>query len=166
MSSKPRGFTGKTRARVICELTGLDLGFLGVIAAQMPMRMSPQATKVRRGGDPLTEIADAQLILHRVPYVWIAAIALVELGGWATCSKSGEWKFEVGQFRDYWVLALDRSTIDSAHEFCVLALVLPAGRPTRQDCRSEQRTLPGESAPDLIRGVNPMDGANSTQMIH
>ena len=63
----------------------LDLGFLGVIArASVDADVAAGDGGFESIGDPITELADARLILHRVLYVWIAIIAVIVLGGWAT----------------------------------------------------------------------------------
>ncbi len=63
----------------------LDLGFLSVIArASVDADVAAGDGGFESIGVPLTELADARLILHRALYVWIAIIAVIVLGGWAT----------------------------------------------------------------------------------
>lgn len=63
----------------------LDLGFLAVIArASVDADVAASDSGLEDIGDPLTELADTRVILRRVLYVWIAVIAVIVLGGWAT----------------------------------------------------------------------------------
>jgi AmpE protein len=63
----------------------LDLGFVGFIArAGVDADVAAGDEGDEGVGNPLTELADARIILRRVLYVWIAVIAVVVLGGWAT----------------------------------------------------------------------------------
>lgn len=63
----------------------LDLGFLGVIArAGVDADVAAGDSGVDGINHPLTELVDARIILRRGLYVWIAVIAVIVLGGWAT----------------------------------------------------------------------------------
>jgi AmpE protein len=63
----------------------LDLGFVGFIArADVDADVAAGDEGDEGVGNPLTELADARVILRRVLYVWIAVIAVVVLGGWAS----------------------------------------------------------------------------------
>lgn len=63
----------------------LDLGFLGVIArADVDADIAASDEGEESIGDPIAELIEARLILRRVLYVWIAVIAVIVLGGWAT----------------------------------------------------------------------------------
>jgi AmpE protein len=63
----------------------LDLGFLAYIArAGIDADVAADDDGETRLGDPLAELADAQLVLRRALYVWLALIAVIVLGGWAT----------------------------------------------------------------------------------
>ncbi len=62
----------------------LDLGFLAVIArAGVDADVAAGDGGEESVGDPLAELADAQVVLRRVLYVWLAVIAVIVLGGWA-----------------------------------------------------------------------------------
>lgn len=62
----------------------LDLGFLPFIArAGVDADIAAGDGGEESVGDPMTELADARVILRRVLYVWLAVIAVVVLGGWA-----------------------------------------------------------------------------------
>jgi AmpE protein len=63
----------------------LDLGFLAVIArAGVDADVAAGDEGEGRVGDPLAELADTQIVLRRVLYVWLAVIAVIVLGGWVT----------------------------------------------------------------------------------
>lgn len=63
----------------------LDLGFLGAIArASVDADVAAGDGGMESIGDPLTELADTRIILRRVLYAWIAVIAVIVIGGWAT----------------------------------------------------------------------------------
>lgn len=63
----------------------LDLGFLAVIArAGIDADVAAGDGGEESVGDPLAELADTQIVLRRVLYVWLAVIAVIVLGGWAT----------------------------------------------------------------------------------
>lgn len=62
----------------------LDLGFLAYIArAGIDADVAADDDGEALLGDPLTELADAQVVLRRALYVWLALIAVIVLGGWA-----------------------------------------------------------------------------------
>lgn len=63
----------------------LDLGFLGAIArAGVDADVAAGDGGIESIGDPLTELADTRVILRRALYAWIAVIAVIVIGGWAT----------------------------------------------------------------------------------
>ncbi|MBX3699110.1 MAG: cobalamin biosynthesis protein [Dokdonella sp.] len=63
----------------------LDLGFLAVIArAGVDADVAAGDGGEESVGDPLAELADTQIVLRRALYVWLAVIAVIVLGGWAT----------------------------------------------------------------------------------
>lgn len=63
----------------------LDLGFLGAIArASVDADVAAGDGGIESIGDPLTELADTRVVLRRVLYAWIAVIAVIVIGGWAT----------------------------------------------------------------------------------
>ncbi len=63
----------------------LDLGFLGAIArAGVDADVAAGDAGIESIGDPLTELADTRIILRRALYAWIAIIAVIVIGGWAT----------------------------------------------------------------------------------
>lgn len=63
----------------------LDLGFLGAIArASVDADVAAGDGGIESIGDPLTELTDTRIILRRVLYAWIAVIAVIVIGGWAT----------------------------------------------------------------------------------
>lgn len=62
----------------------LDLGFLAYIArAGVNADIEAGDGDAELSGDPLVELADAQALLRRALYVWLALIAIIVLGGWA-----------------------------------------------------------------------------------
>ena len=62
----------------------LDLGFLAFIArAGIDADVAAGDGGTDSLGDPVAELADAQTVLRRVLYVWLALIAVIALGGWA-----------------------------------------------------------------------------------
>ncbi len=63
----------------------LDLGFLSAIArASVDADVAAGDGGLDSVGDPLSELADTKVILRRVLYAWIAVIAVIVIGGWAT----------------------------------------------------------------------------------
>ena len=63
----------------------LDLGFLGAIArAGVDADLAAGDGGTESISDPLTELADSRLILRRALFGWIAVIAVIVIGGWAT----------------------------------------------------------------------------------
>ncbi len=63
----------------------LDLGFLGAIArAGVDADVAAGDGGIEGVEDPLTELADTRIILRRALYAWIAIIAMIVIGGWAT----------------------------------------------------------------------------------
>lgn len=63
----------------------LDLGFLAFIArAGIDADVAAGDGGEDSLGDPIAELADTQLVLRRALYVWLALIAMIVLGGWAT----------------------------------------------------------------------------------
>jgi AmpE protein len=62
----------------------LDLGFLAVIArAGVDADVAAGEGGLESVGDPLAELADAQIVLRRALFVWLAVIGVIVLGGWA-----------------------------------------------------------------------------------